>query len=226
MILTTRHLSSSRGRAGQRGTLLRCRFGAPGTRWRPSGCGASTSPSPATTRSRWPTASSACTRRSRPAPSLSLAARVPGLTVDDVRAAVAVRRSLVKAWGLRKTLHLFAPAQLPVVLAALRTSSLYRDAYLRPAWLRYHKVTLDEMQAIVAHVGEALDGRALTRDELASELRRITGSDAVGEAVRSGWGAVLKPAAFRGELCFGPDRGRNVTFVRPDQWLPAWARRE
>src|SRR5215208_5798987 len=157
---------------------------------------------------------------------MSLAARVPGLTAADVRGAVAVRRSLVKAWGLRKTLHLFAPAQLPVVLAALRTSSLYRDAHLRPAWLRYHKVTLDEMQAIDAHVGEALSGRALTRDELASELERISGSDSVGEAVRSGWGAVLKPAAFRGELCFGPDRGRNVTFVRPDQWLPAWARRE
>jgi hypothetical protein len=157
---------------------------------------------------------------------LSLCARVPGLTADDVRGAVAVRRSLVKAWGLRKTLHLFAPAELPVVLAALRTSSLYRDAHLRPAWLRYHKVTLEEMQAIDAHVGEALDGRALTRDELASQLERITGSDAVGQAVRSGWGAVLKPAAFRGELCFGPDRGRNVTFVRPDQWLPEWAEPE
>jgi Winged helix DNA-binding domain len=157
---------------------------------------------------------------------LSLGARVPGLTPNDVRAGVAERRTLVKAWGLRKTLHLFAPAELPLVLAALRTSSLYRDAHLKPAWLRYHKVTLEEMQAIDAHVGEALDGRALTRDELASQLERITGSGAVGEAVRSGWGAVLKPAAFRGELCFGPDRGRNVTFVRPDQWLSPWVEPE
>src|SRR4051812_26873739 len=42
--------------------------------------------------------------------------------------------------------------------------------------------------------------------------------------MRSGWGAVLKPASFSGELCFGPDRGRNVTFVRPDQ--SEWARPE
>jgi hypothetical protein len=30
---------------------------------------------------------------------------------------------------------------------------------------------------------------------------------------------VLKPAANRGLLCFGPDRGRNVVFVRPQDWL-------
>src|SRR3954452_5080425 len=82
---------------------------------------------------------------------MALGARVPGLTAGDVRAAVAERRTLVKAWGVRETLHLFAPGQLPLVLGALRTSSLYRDAHLKPAWLRYHKVTLEEMQAINAH---------------------------------------------------------------------------
>src|SRR3954453_10924356 len=147
---------------------------------------------------------------------MAVGARVPGLTAGDVRAAVAERRTLVKAWGVRKPLHLFAPGQLPLVLGALRTSSLYRDAHLKPAWLRYHKVTLEEMQAIDAHVGEALDGRALTRDELASQLERITASTAVGEAVRSGWDAVLEPAAFRGELGSGLDTGVTVTFVRPD----------
>src|SRR3954447_5282681 len=84
---------------------------------------------------------------------MALGARVPGLTAGDVRAAVAERRTLVKAWGVRKPLHLFAPGQLPLVLGALRTSSLYRDAHLKPAWLRYHKVTLEEMQAINAHGG-------------------------------------------------------------------------
>jgi uncharacterized protein YcaQ len=38
----------------------------------------------------------------------------------------------------------------------------------------------------------------------------------------SGWGEMLKPAAFAGSLVSGPPRGQNVTFVRPDRWLKAW----
>jgi hypothetical protein len=30
---------------------------------------------------------------------------------------------------------------------------------------------------------------------------------------------MLKPAAYEGVLCFGLNRGRNVTFVRPADWL-------
>jgi hypothetical protein len=32
----------------------------------------------------------------------------------------------------------------------------------------------------------------------------------------------LKPAAFRGDLCFAPSEGRSVRFARPDQWLGPW----
>jgi hypothetical protein len=32
----------------------------------------------------------------------------------------------------------------------------------------------------------------------------------------------LKPLAWRGELCFGPSQGQNVTFVRPSQWIGRW----
>jgi Winged helix DNA-binding domain len=38
----------------------------------------------------------------------------------------------------------------------------------------------------------------------------------------SGWGEMLKPAAFQGSLISGPPQGQSVTFVRPDAWLPAW----
>jgi alkanesulfonate monooxygenase SsuD/methylene tetrahydromethanopterin reductase-like flavin-dependent oxidoreductase (luciferase family) len=33
----------------------------------------------------------------------------------------------------------------------------------------------------------------------------------------------LGTAANAGLLCFGPDQGSKVTFVRPDQWLGGWA---
>jgi hypothetical protein len=33
---------------------------------------------------------------------------------------------------------------------------------------------------------------------------------------------MLKPAAAAGALAFGPNVGRNVSFVRPDRWLATW----
>jgi len=43
------------------------------------------------------------------------------------------------------------------------------------------------------------------------------------EPLTQGFAALLKPAAFRGLLCAGPPRGRNVTFVAPRRWLTDWA---
>ncbi|GAA3339661.1 hypothetical protein GCM10020358_24240 [Amorphoplanes nipponensis] len=40
--------------------------------------------------------------------------------------------------------------------------------------------------------------------------------------MRQGFGAILKPLAFRGLLCSGPPRGRHVTFVAPRAWLGDW----
>ena len=68
----------------------------------------------------------------------------------------------------------------------------------------------------------ALDGACLTREALADEVHRITRNAALDELMRAGWGSVLKIVAAEGRLCFGPNEGRNVTFVRPDQWLNDW----
>ena len=48
-----------------------------------------------------------------------------------------------------------------------------------------------------------------------------SGSQALGEKLSDSWGAYLKPASFQGSLCFGPNRGRNVTFVSPAAWIEA-----
>jgi len=55
------------------------------------------------------------------APSVHLAvlARVPGLTLDDVRDALFVRRSLVKVLGMRRTMFVVPRATVPVVHAAV-----------------------------------------------------------------------------------------------------------
>jgi hypothetical protein len=48
------------------------------------------------------------------------------------------------------------------------------------------------------------------------------GSEEIGGKLRDGFGALLKPSAFRGDLLFAPSVGRNVRFARPDQWLSGW----
>ncbi len=148
---------------------------------------------------------------------LALAARVARLTVARVGEALD-RAELVKTWAMRGTLHVFAAGDVSLYCAAQHT----RDQYQNPAFFRYFGIEEADLQAVLEAVPEALDGRRLSREELAREILRITKRPHLAERLLSGWGELLKPAAFRGLLCFGPGTGRNVTFVRPDQWIGTW----
>ena len=55
------------------------------------------------------------------------------------------------------------------------------------------------------------------RSQLRRELRHV------GDALRSGWGTLLKPLAWQGDLCFGPSRGNRTTFMRPEDASSRWA---
>jgi hypothetical protein len=144
--------------------------------------------------------------------------RVESLGPSEVRDAVWQDRTLVKTWAMRGTLHLVPAAELPLLAAAARTRTSWRSAPV----LKYHGLTLDEMDAIIDGTRAALDGRCLTREELAEAVAEKTGRPELREKMRSGWGSLLKPTAYHGYLCFGPNRGPNVTFVRPDQWIGGW----
>ncbi|MDQ3704179.1 MAG: winged helix DNA-binding domain-containing protein [Chloroflexota bacterium] len=144
--------------------------------------------------------------------------RVEALAPEDVRVALWEERTLVKTWAMRGTLHLLPAREFPTYVAALRT----RQGYRRASWLKYFNITLEEMDAIIEGVRVALDGRCLTREQLSEAVGVATGFADVRERLRSGWGEFLKPAASNGYLCFGPNQGQAVTFVRPDQWLGTW----
>jgi hypothetical protein len=150
---------------------------------------------------------------------LALSIRTKNVQPADVNGALWRERSLVKTWTARGTLHLVPPDDLPLWLAAMQARGRY---WAKPAWERYHGVSASEMDLVLDGIDEALDGRALTRAELAQRLGRVIKRPDVAERVMGSWGSVIKPAAYWGKLCFGPNRGRNVTFVSPREWIGPW----
>ena len=147
---------------------------------------------------------------------LQVAVRVD-CRVDDVREALWKRKTLVKTWLMRGTLHLVPSKDLPLFTAAM---SAYGTRNTN-AWLKWMQITEPELNDVVAAIGRALDGQGHTREELIAKVGKGR-SDRVQAAMRSGWGGVLKPVARQGLLCFGPSRGQSVTFVGPEQWLGTW----
>jgi hypothetical protein len=144
---------------------------------------------------------------------LILWARVSGYRPNTLGKALWEEGSLVKTWLMRGTLHLVPADDLALYVGALDNRGEYQ-----PVWLRAFKVTAKQMERLIEGVADALDGECLTREELVEALGPRVGRTLAGR-LRSGWGEFLKPAARRGVLCFGPSRGQNVTFVRPDRWL-------
>ena len=158
-----------------------------------------------------------------PAAELSLGIRLAGVTRRDIQAALWDGRTLVKTYGIRGTLHLFPATELPLWLAALRTRETGDAEQLA-------RLELDagQLETLVAAIGEALDGRCLTLRQLGDAVVARAGAWA-GEQSTPVWGGTwprwrraLGTAALAGRLCYGPDAGREVTFVRPDQWLGGW----
>ena len=148
---------------------------------------------------------------------LSVWARVEDLGRYEIQSALWRDRALVKTWAMRGTLHLLPAHEFPLWQAALSTSPRYLRA---AAWQKYFGITLEDLDRLTETIGRALDSRVMTREELASEIERLTGSSALASKIAdSSWGTVLKPAAFAGRLCFGPSLGQRVRFTNPNTWL-------
>ena len=154
---------------------------------------------------------------------LSIGLRVVSATRNDVRDALWNERSLVKTFGPRGTVHLLPTRELPLWSGALgalppSSSSLSADARLTP----------DQTDEVVAAIAGALADAELTIDELSDAVATRTGSWAADPVVpafgdmRPRWQQAIHLAAHRSALCFGPNRGRKVTYTSPHRWLPGF----
>ncbi|MFC8140704.1 winged helix DNA-binding domain-containing protein [Streptomyces paradoxus] len=147
---------------------------------------------------------------------LSVGMRMDGVTRADVRSALWDDRSLVKTYGPRGTVHLLPARELPLFSVALTAVPTGPSPF--PPDVR---LTEEQAAQVVTAIGEALDGRFLTLDELSEEVVARTGpwaGDRVMPAFQDlwpRWRQVMHRAGWAGTLCFGPNRGRKATYTRP-----------
>ncbi|MFF8398202.1 winged helix DNA-binding domain-containing protein [Streptomyces sp. NPDC016172] len=147
---------------------------------------------------------------------LSVGMRADGVTRADVRAALWDDRSLIKTYGPRGTVHLLPARELRLFSAALTAVPTGPSPFPPGA-----RLTEEQTGQVVTAIGDALDGRYLTVDELSEEVVARTGSWA-GDRVMPAfqdlwprWRQVMHRAGWAGTLCFGPNRGRKATYTRP-----------
>ncbi|MFF4832108.1 winged helix DNA-binding domain-containing protein [Streptomyces sp. NPDC001315] len=152
---------------------------------------------------------------------VSVGVRTEGVTRSDVRAALWEDRSLVKTHGPRGTVHLLPARDLPFWSAAL--TAVPSGAGPFPPDVRLSE---EQSRQVVTAIGDALDGTCLTVDELGEEVVARTGpwaGDLVMPAFQGlwpRWRQVMHRAGQSGALCFGPNRGRKVTYTRPPRFTP------
>lgn len=154
---------------------------------------------------------------------LSVGLRIAGVTRADVRDALWTEHSVVKTFGPRGTVHLLAARDLPMWTGALAAIPSAPSGF--PEGVR---LTPDQTDEVVAAMAGALEDADLTVDELTEAVVAATGSwagDLVMEAFQGKWPRwrqALPLAGMRGVLCFGPNRGRKVTYTNPRRWLPGF----
>jgi Winged helix DNA-binding domain len=151
---------------------------------------------------------------------LSIGRRIAGATRIDVRRALWEERTLVKTFGPRGTVHLLPAADLPMWTGAL---SALPPVTHHPDPVRFAP---EQAEEVIAAIGDALADAELTVDDLTEAIEARTGPWAVEQTMEAfggkwpRWRQLTSAAAHRGMLCFGPDRGRNVTYTNPHRWLP------
>ena len=145
-----------------------------------------------------------------------LGVRARSTAVDEAAVVNAIQheRSVVRTWLMRSTVHLVAAADLRWM------AGLYGPIMERNHRTRWRNLGITEplIDAAAIHARELLDGRGLTRHELAGELagRGVElGED--GQAATH----LLAALTARGLTCRGADRGRDATFVLLDDWVAA-----
>lgn len=162
---------------------------------------------------------------------VGLHARVTGLTGEQFRRAVEVDKTLVWSWSLRLAPFVFPAADRDVFTAGVLPKE-------EDSWRVLLRKAGDDLDAAGVKVGDALDltveamqgaleGRALGKAELSTELSRRLPDELLVWckrcAVRHVPERLLRAAAVHSRVCFvpgpGDGAGGEIVLARHDDWL-------
>ena len=161
---------------------------------------------------------------------IGLWARRDGVTTAEVRSALEPRGSLVRAWCMRRTLHVLPSAELAMFV---RGSSWRSDRDWQ--WLRGRGVPDSVTTRLVEAFLATLDEPRTLEDAQRALLRSIDAKSAKWRG--GGWGNQRAIPAIRsagavwpmnwllhlsgriGIVCVGPPRDGEATYVRGDAWV-------
>ena len=145
-----------------------------------------------------------------PAAGLAIANRVSSFCQSDLDALLHEARSLVKLWGQRGTLHLYAVADWPLIVSALQ---LYPTWWARSA----AKGEIDPVafESAVQRTGSELAARGVLRrsDLRAPEME-------IAPDLLSSWGGVFAELVRSGEACHAGRDSAEGLFAHRGYWAP------
>ncbi|MEN3358724.1 MAG: hypothetical protein V7637_2706 [Mycobacteriales bacterium] len=141
----------------------------------------------------------------------SLGARLPELTLPDVRAALE-RREALRTWPMRGTVHLIPPQDAHWMLEVMGEKAL-AGATARRGHLGLTEKVADRAVEVL---GAALAGGGrMTRAQCLATLTEA-GVDTAGQLGYH----LLWYASQRGVTCIAPNQGTEQTFALLDEWAP------
>lgn len=143
-------------------------------------------------------------------------ARNHQLTRAQIQAALWNKRTLIKTYALRGTLHILTAKDFPVYVSALQRS---QGESTRKIMARVG-LSVKEIAALETAAMNALQAGPLTQGELTEQVKSRVGKKTAA-AIAKFWN-IFRPLFSAGLICYGPPRGQEVTFIRVERWLPSF----
>jgi len=142
---------------------------------------------------------------------LAIWARNPLMAAGWVKAALSEKRTVVKTWCLRGTVHILASADLAMMVQAVGEQQLIDFDY----FLKTRRgIDGQQSQNLNEAVFHALAQHPLLRSELHEKVPELAG------IAGASWGLDVKRLAFSGALVLADTDNMETCFARRDVWLP------